>query len=85
MAAAEGFREGATTRAEVEASLGTPQSVTTSSDGAAVLVYTHMVSRANGVTGKGQAAATTAAFRFDAKGVLQQKTLQNLDTNSKQN
>lgn len=69
-AVAQQFEAGQTTRAQVEAALGPPVSVTSNSDGSSVIVYTHVVSSANSFSGRSQANANTAAFRFDANGVL---------------
>lgn len=74
-AAAAGFQPGQTTRAEVEAALGPPVQVTEAADGTTMLGYSHIVSRANGFTGKSAAEGRTAVFFFDAAGVLQRKSI----------
>jgi hypothetical protein len=76
-AAASSFEAGVATRAEVEARLGAPQSVTTGADGSSIIVYTHVESRANSLSGKSEATARSVAYRFDAAGVLQQTSTQN--------
>lgn len=68
--AAQQFEAGVTRRAEVEAKLGPPLRVTTNSDGTSVIVYSHVISSANTFSGRGNAQAQTAAYRFDADGVL---------------
>lgn len=73
-AAVAAFTEGVSTRQEVEARMGRPASVTTTTDGKTILVYTHVVSHANGFTGRGEAAAQSVGFVFDTKGVLTHKT-----------
>lgn len=72
---ADGFQEGTATRQQIEAALGKPTSVTTTGDGRTILVYSHVISRANGLTGAGQADATVASFVVDAQGVLRSKTV----------
>lgn len=74
-AAVAGFQPGQTTRAEVEAALGAPVQVTEAADGTTMLGYSHIVSRANGFTGKAAAEGRTAVFFFDAAGVLQRKSI----------
>lgn len=69
-AAAQQFEAGVARRAEVEAKLGPPFQVTNNSDGSSVIVYTHVVSSANSLSGRSSAQAQTAAYRFDAEGVL---------------
>lgn len=76
-AAANSFQAGLSTRADVEARLGSPQSVTTGADGSSIIVYSHIESRANSLSGKSAATARSVAYRFDASGVLQQVTAQN--------
>lgn len=73
--AAQQFEEGVTRRAEVEAALGTPVSVTRNADGSSVIVYVHSVSSANAFSGRSRGHANTAAYRFDADGVLVSSTL----------
>lgn|SRR5690625_4427684 len=72
---AQQFEAGVTRRAEVEAALGTPASVTSNSDGSSVIVYVHSVSSANALSGRSRGQANTAAFRFDADGVLVSSTV----------
>jgi hypothetical protein len=75
LAAAAGFQPGQATRAEVEAALGPPVQVTQAADGTTTLGYSHIVSRANGFTGKAAAQGQAAVFVFDANGVLQRKSI----------
>lgn len=76
-AAANSFQAGVSTRADVESRLGTPQSVTTSADGSAIIVYSHIESRANTFSGKSEATARSVAYLFDPAGVLKQVSTQN--------
>jgi len=73
-AAVEALTVGATTRTQVEALLGPPAQVVENADGSTVTSYAHIVSSATAFGG-GEAKATTAAFVFDADGVLQRKVL----------
>lgn len=67
---AQSFEIGVARQADVEAALGKPMSVTRNADGTAVLAYTHIVSKANGFTGRHGATGQTAVYVFDADGVL---------------
>lgn len=73
--AAQQFEVGVTRRAEVEAALGAPVSVTNHSDGTSVVVYVHSVSSANAFSGRSRGDANTAAYRFDADGLLVSSTV----------
>lgn len=84
-ATAQGFEVGAATRDQVTASLGKPMQTTQNSDGSAVLAYSHIVSSANGFTGKSQATASTAVFVFDAQGVLQRTSFSDPHANGRTN
>lgn len=75
LAAAQQFEAGVTQRADVEAVLGSPASVTRNSDGSSVIVYVHSVSSANAFSGRSRGHANTAAYRFDADGVLVSSTV----------
>lgn len=77
---ASSFKEGVTTRTEIEAKLGQPQSVTRNANGSSVLVYVHMITKANGLTGKSGGTGHTAAYRFDPAGVLQSSSVQEVGT-----
>ena len=81
--AARQFEEGVTRRAEVEAVLGAPVSVTNNSDGSSVIVYVHSVSSANAFSGRSSGQANTAAYRFDAQGVLVSSTVASPTTRSR--
>lgn len=82
-AMAASFQEGVATRSEIEAKLGTPQSVTKNTDGSSVLIYVHMISKANGITGRSGGTGHTAAYRFDSAGVLQSSSVQEIGTRSR--
>lgn len=73
-AVVQSLEVGVATRAQVEARLGQPTQVVEQSNGASVLSYAHITSSANSFTGSATAQATTAAFVFDADGVLQRKS-----------
>lgn len=72
---ASGFVVGTATRAQVEAGMGPATQVTENADGSSMLAYSHIVSRANGLTGKAEAQGSTAVFVFDANGVLKNRSL----------
>lgn len=74
--AASSFKAGVSTRAEVEARLGAPQSVTTGADGSSIVVYSHIESRANSLSGKSEATARSVAYLFDPAGLLKQVSTQ---------
>lgn len=82
-ATAESFTEGTTLRQQIEAALGRPTSVTTTSDGRTILIYSHVISRANGLTGSAKADGTMASFVVDAHGVLVSKTVTTVDNTTR--
>ncbi|WP_019397251.1 MULTISPECIES: hypothetical protein [unclassified Pseudoxanthomonas] len=73
--AAARFEPGVATRAQVEAALGPAASITQAADGSTVLAYSHIVSKANGFTGKAAAQGHSAVFVFDRAGVLVRKNI----------
>jgi outer membrane protein assembly factor BamE (lipoprotein component of BamABCDE complex) len=83
--AAARFKEGQSTKTEIEAALGPATTVTTSANGNSALVYQHVVGKANGFTGKAGAVGQTATFIFDKNGTLIQKTLSTIGNRSKAN
>lgn len=76
MAVAQSFEVGKATRNDIEAKLGAPSSVTENSDGSSMLVYVHIASRGNGLSGKASAESRSVAYRFSADQVLAQTTVQ---------
>lgn len=64
---------GVATRAQVEALLGPPMHIIERSDGSTVISYAHIVSSGHAFGGA-TAKSITAAFVFDADGVLQSKS-----------
>lgn len=79
--AIESLELGSATRAQVEAVLGPPARVVENADGSTVISYAHLTSRATAFGGA-QARARTAAFLFDADGVLQRKSTGDSDAGS---
>jgi hypothetical protein len=62
---------GVTTMAEAQAWFGNPTQVLHHSSGETGLVYVHLKSHANGLTGKAQASSETLAMEFGADGRLE--------------
>jgi hypothetical protein len=75
--AASQFRIGISTIDQVEASLGSPNSIAHNASGETAIMYTHVHSSANGFTGKIKLETETAAYRFDAAGILMDMRTQN--------
>lgn len=65
---------GVTTMAEAQAWFGNPTQIIHHSSGETGLVYVHLKSHANGLTGKAQAASETLAMEFGADGKLERFT-----------
>ncbi len=79
--AVQNLEIGSATRAQVEAVLGPPARVVENADGSTVISYAHISSRGTPF-GAARARARTAAFVFDASGVLQRKATGDSDAGS---
>lgn len=77
---AHSFKAGESTRADVERALGPPSSVTEASDGSSMLVYVHIESQANSISGKSSAESRSVAYTFSPDGVLKAFTKQSNST-----
>jgi hypothetical protein len=80
--AVDQFHEGVTTRAQVEALMGPPTVQTRNSDGSSMLSYNHVVSKANGMSGKVSTDIDVATFFFNTGGVLIRSSVTQSDSSS---
>lgn len=72
--AAANFKRGEATRSQIEATLGTPNSVTELGNGMTVVSYFYSKAKGNGFVGKTEATGDTFVYTFDANGVLRDVT-----------